>query len=94
VSERQLREAIVECARRLNWLVYWTWNSKHSPAGMPDLTMVRDGRLIFAELKVKGRVPTAAQREWLETLGAVPGAVVALWREDDWLSGRVEDALR
>lgn len=48
------------------------------------MTMVRDGRLIFAELKVGRNKPTAAQTEWLETLGAVEGVEVYVWWPDDW----------
>src|SRR4051812_42693566 len=49
--ESDFRQQLADAAISLNWLVYFTWQSKHSPAGYPDMTLVRAGRLIFAELK-------------------------------------------
>ena len=34
--------------------------------GFPDLLMVRQGRIVVAELKSMGRKPTLEQRAWLE----------------------------
>ena len=51
MTEAQLQDAIVQMARVLGWLVYHTFDSRRSAAGFPDLVMVRNGRLIFAELK-------------------------------------------
>jgi hypothetical protein len=65
-------------------------------AGFPDLVMVREGRVIFAELKSqRGRVGEA-QKPWLEELAKVSieasNVVVALWRPGDWEA--VREALR
>lgn len=94
MTERQLRDAVVACARLLGYDCYWTWSSKHSPAGMPDLLLTKDGRLIFAELKVGVRKTTPEQDHWLAVLEKVPSAEVFLWRDHDWLSGRIERVLR
>jgi hypothetical protein len=52
--------------------------------GFPDLTLLRAGELIFAELKAeKGRV-SPEQHEWLEGLRAVPGVEAYVWRPGDW----------
>jgi hypothetical protein len=45
--------------------------------------MVKGNRLVFAELKMPKKKATAAQREWLEALGAVPGVETYLWTPDD-----------
>lgn len=90
--EKRFTQAVVDLARALGWRVYHTWWSEHSAAGFPDLVLVRKGRLVFAELKVKA-VVKAAQREWLKALGEVPGVEVYLWRyPQDW--PQIEQVLR
>lgn len=56
--------------------------------GFPDLVMVRDGNLIFAELKTQtGRV-SSEQHEWLRRLHEVAACSssidVYLWRPSDF----------
>lgn len=97
MSERELSDHVVAWARWRRWLVYRTHDSRHSPAGFPDLTLVRlgsqVGRLVFVELKSeRGRV-RAAQAEWIEHLDCVPGVEVYLWTPASWLSGEVERVL-
>lgn len=102
MTEAQLQSAIIDCARSLGWLVYHTHDSRHSPAGYPDLTLGH-GRfgIVFAELKDAKRKTTFAQETWLEVLAEHENATagvgrvqVFLWRPDDWTSGRVEQVLR
>lgn len=62
--------------------------------GYPDLTMVRRGRVVFAELKRSRRSSykaTPEQVEWMAALEQVPGATVALWTPEDY--DRVVDVL-
>lgn len=66
----------------------WRWHhqhySKRSPAGWPDLVLVRGPRLVAAELKSeRGRV-RPEQRVWLDALAAVPGVETYLWRPSAW----------
>lgn len=83
ITEKQFQAQVVELAQRLGWKVHTTWTQIHSPAGFPDLTMARGGRLVFAELKSeKGRV-TEAQRDWLARL-RVAGTEAYLWRPSDF----------
>ncbi len=84
ISERDFAQSVVEMAQALHWMVFRTWNSKHSPEGEPDLRMVRPPRLIFAELKREGAIPTLKQAEALDLLGQCPGLEVYLWRPSDW----------
>lgn len=111
MTERQLLDGILDTPRNpglalaLGWRGYHTHRSQHSPAGFPDLTLVRGGRLIFAELKTERGKTTDEQDAWLEDLGAVEletydtdpleAAVrVFLWRPSDLLEGRIEAVLR
>jgi hypothetical protein len=83
-SEAAFQQAVEGLAGFDGWRIYHTHDSRRSHRGFPDLTLVRDERLIFAELKTeKGRV-TREQREWLEALGRVPAVEVYLWRPSDW----------
>ena len=58
----------------------------HHP-GLPDLLMVRRGRLLAIELKVGDRTPTKAQDAWLVDLDAVPGVEAGWWNEAYWHNG-------
>lgn len=83
MSEKVFQQQVVSHALSRGYRVYHTYDSRRSDPGYPDLTMVRRGRLIFAELKShKGR-PTVAQKEWMSALRDVPGIEVYLWRPSD-----------
>ena len=98
MKEADFQAAVIELAELLGWRVYHTHDSRKSPPGFPDLTMVRGGRLIFAELKTDSpnSVTTDAQKAWLEELRKVAyyvgdnlglGAGVIMvneWRPRDW----------
>lgn len=99
MSERQLSEAVYELATLLGWRGYHTYDSRRSAAGFPDWVFVRDGRLVFAELKTANGRTSVHQDVWLDALTDVAAnglstVEVYVWRPDDWLSGRVEEVLR
>lgn len=113
MTERQLLDAVLGTPRKpglalaYGWRGYHTHRSQHSPAGFPDLTLVRAGRLIFAELKTERGKTTDEQDAWLEDLGEVadrgqllgasvanPLVAVYLWRPSDLLDGTIERILR
>jgi hypothetical protein len=91
VSEKQFMASVVELARWCGWLIFHPFDSRRSTAGFPDLTLVRDGRLLFCELKSeRGRV-SADQQQWLDAL-QLAGCDVVVWRPDDWPA--IVEALR
>lgn len=67
-------------------------------AGFPDLVLVRNGHLLFVELKAAKGVLSLAQQEWIEQLGAVSVGVnrvqVYVWRPANWLNGDIERELK
>jgi hypothetical protein len=71
VTEKELDAAVRKIARLYGWRVYHTYRSTRSPAGFPDLVMVKPPRLIFAELKSDEGKVSAEQAEWLTDLRAV-----------------------
>lgn len=84
MSEHVFMGQVVQFARLCGWRVYHTHDSRRSEPGYPDLSMVRRGRHVYAELKSASGKPTAAQVEWLDLLRACPGHEVYLWRPCDW----------
>lgn len=91
-TEKEFQQAVREFARLTGWRDYCHWTSIRSPAGYPDLTLLRPPRVVFAELKSeKGRV-SAAQEETLALLRDCPGVETYLWRPSDW--DAIAEALR
>lgn len=75
---------VIPFARFRGWKVYFTWRSKNSPSGWPDLALCRPPRLILAELKAADGIVSPAQRGWLDVLEACPGVEVFVWCPADW----------
>lgn len=91
LPEKGWQEQVIQLAELYGWLVYHPYDSRRSAAGFPDLTLVRDERLIFAELKTdKGRL-TIPQKAWLAALGHTP-VEVYVWRPRDF--DEVHDILK
>ena len=83
ISEKAFATQVEDLFKIFGWKHYHTWRSIHSPAGFPDCVMVRENRLLFAELKSeKGKV-SPAQQEWLDALDATGKCEVYLWRPND-----------
>ena len=92
-TEKQFMQAVVQYARLHNWLCYHPYDSRKSVPGFPDLTMVRSGYLVFAELKRDGKQKlTEHQRAWIENLKLVARNTIYddhkvkafTWTPDDW----------
>jgi len=83
LSERQFSAQVLRYAALRGWHCYFTQRSEKSPAGFPDLVLVRRPRVIFAELKSDRGRCTPEQRAWLAEL-AECSVEVKLWRPSDW----------
>jgi hypothetical protein len=94
MTEKELQEAVIACAKLFNWSVYHSWISVRSAPGFPDLILARAGRLLAWEVKSATGKLSPAQEEWLGVLGGVPCVETAVIRPDDWLGGDVERWLR
>lgn len=99
MSEDQLQACVIEYAELRKWLWWHDQDSRRNPAGLPDLILVRSGRLVFAELKATGGRIRDRQRDWLTQLelvarGNSDGAVqVFVWRPLDWINGTIRRVL-
>ncbi len=81
--EKQFMAAVLDLARWMGWRTYHPWDSRRSASGWPDLTLVRDERLLFAELKTERGRLSGAQQEWIDALRRA-GCDVRVWRPMDW----------
>ena len=98
LTEAQFQKQIVELAQYYRWLVAHfrpAWNKKgdkcRTPvqadgAGYPDLCMVKEGRIIFAEVKSEGGVVSSDQWKWLTVLESSQKCEVYIWYPRDWES--------
>ena len=86
VTEKAFMAAVVRLARQQGWYPYYTTDSRRSPSGYPDLTLVHPTRhvAIWSELKVPGGVVTLQQAHWLTALGEVARTEAHLWMPEDW----------
>lgn len=84
IPERAFQQRIRDTAALYRWRYYHTYDSRRSAPGFPDVVLVRDHRLIFAELKTDtGRI-TPAQLAWLASLERVTEVQAHVWRPRDW----------
>ena len=87
-TEKEFGDNVEKFAKARGWLVHRdpTWRPTCTNAGYPDLTMLRDRVLIFAELKrEKGGRLTPDQVEWLGEIERIGTPVRAyVWRPSDW----------
>jgi hypothetical protein len=83
LSEKAFQGMVRELAGYCGWLCYCTYDSRKSPAGYPDLTMIRGAELIFCELKTDRGELRPAQRQWLAALREA-GCECHVWRPQAW----------
>ena len=91
---KDLQPAVRKLAKLFGWEYYHTHDSRKSEAGFPDLVLVRDGRLIFAELKREKKQPTDDQMKWLNKLSQCENAEVYVWKPSHYLSGEIQNILK
>lgn len=92
IRERDFQTTVESLARAHGWLVYHAPDNRpityrgdtfvqNVRAGFPDLVMVRDNRLVFAELKRELGKVSDDQTTWMAALNGL--AEVYLWRPSD-----------
>jgi len=92
VAESDFLAAVRDLATLHGWRLFHAHDSRRSPAGFPDLVLVRGERLLAIECKRQDGRLTPEQMAWLTDLGRVPGVEVAVWRPDD--IDAIQEALR
>lgn len=97
MSEAAFQARVVGLARIYRWRVYHAPDNRPAgrtgrpqrlaapeARGFPDLILLKDRRLIAAELKADGGRLQPGQDEWLSAFAAIPGATAYLWHPRDW----------
>lgn len=86
VKEREWQNLVIQLATARGWKHYHPPDNKpvngrvqKIVAGFPDLVMIRQGRLIFAELKREKGVISPEQVEWITQIRAC-GIECYVWR--------------
>ena len=104
MTEKELQEAVIDLAHLFGWQVAhfrpaqnsrgdWRTPVAADGAGFPDLVLVSDTAVIFAELKsAKGRM-SDEQKHWILRLREA-GSMAAVWRPADWDDGTIADILQ
>lgn len=82
MSEKEFQKSVKSLAYALGWLTYHTFDSRRSDVGFPDLVLVKDDRLIFAELKSEKGKLTIKQDMWLQALDYTD-VETYVWRPSD-----------
>lgn len=91
-SEKHFSQTVFDFGRTFGWLCarFATFAPTHTTPGFPDLVMVRDTRIIFAELKVGPNKLTDSQIEWRDRLMKT-SVEHYVWYPEDW--EEIEEAL-
>lgn len=97
-DEKSFHAQVVKLAAYLGWTMWHDaatnaprvcWSCKapskgpRNASGLPDLLLVREDRILWAELKAQDGVTSPEQREWIARLRAA-GETVYVWRPADW----------
>jgi hypothetical protein len=84
--EDQWQGQVKDLALACGWKYYHTRDSRRSDVGFPDTILVRPPRLIVAELKREGKMPTLEQYEWLRVFAMIE-SVESYW----WTPNQLEE---
>lgn len=82
-SEKALLATVTAALTHAGYLTYHTHDSRHSPAGFPDVIALKGSRCLVAELKSATGLLTPAQQTWLAAWRRILGAEVMVVRPDD-----------
>lgn len=69
----------------------WRTACQYDAKGFPDLVLLRDERIVVAELKRDGEKLTPAQEAWIRAFQATASETY-VWRPEDW--DEIESVLR
>lgn len=89
-SEADLLAAVIAFAERKGLKWFHSYDPvRDRQKGFPDLVLVGAKGVIWRELKGEQTLVTPDQKEWGKQLQRA-GQDWAVWRPEDWYSGRVE----
>jgi hypothetical protein len=94
MTEAELRDEVKILAYRLGWIVFELPRIKarrpvKNAVGYPDLTLARDGQIMWLELKAEGGVMSEDQWGWWNALQPFCHIIFP----EQWYEGRVAELL-
>jgi VRR-NUC domain len=84
ITEKAFQQTVIDYARYRGWLVFHAYDSRRSAKGFPDLVLVREQRLVVAELKTMRGKLSLAQQDWASALLHATSCEFHIWRPSDW----------
>lgn len=97
MTENELKGHVLDIARRHGWIAYHATQAKVRSAGdhgYPDLTLARDGEVVWLELKRQDGKLTLEQVTWSMALPSNNGQFhYEVIRPSDLARGRVDELL-
>ncbi len=84
ITHADFQWQIVKYAKLCGWDYQYWWRTLKSPKGFLDLVLVRQPRLIFAEIKIPPDVLSKEQQKWFNIWKQMPQVEVYIWKPDDW----------
>jgi hypothetical protein len=88
MTEAELEENIRDACKKLGVLRFHVHDSRGTSPGMPDDILIGPRGLFWRECKTQKGKASRAQLTTGEALTAA-GQDFAIWRPEDWLSGRI-----
>lgn len=80
-TEQSFMRAVTDLAAIAGWRVFHPYLSIRSSPGFPDLVCTYPGEpVLYIELKLDGKQPTANQQAWLRALSHARGTEVHVWK--------------
>ena len=89
MTETELEEQVRDACRKLGVIRIHIYHTRGTTAGVPDDVLIGPRGVLWRELKTMAGRMSPAQRAMGEALLAA-GQNWALWRPDDWFSGRIK----
>ncbi len=83
MTEAELQSLITDAATAYGWIWHHETDSRRSPAGFPDLVMVRGRHVLFMELKSERGRLSVEQLGWTTALERVDTIATAVVRPAD-----------
>lgn len=103
MTEKDLQKCVLGLAGLLGWKCAhfraartnkgWRTPVEADGAGFPDVVLIKGNRILFRELKSDKGQLSDAQVKWMLALHNA-GMDAAVWRPEDWTSGKIEKELR
>lgn len=94
MSEEQFQQRILDYCQLRGLLVFHDHDSRRNNPGFPDLVIVGQHGVVFAELKTDTGKLRPDQETWLTALHHA-GAIAVIWRPSMWEQVRTRlDAIR